>query len=385
VQTAVVHLAIPQKQAFTSQQDPTTASVLVETANGVTLNASQVRAIVNLVASSIDGLSPENVTVADSKGNVLSSPGNSPGAAAATQDQQVTSFEDNMSSDIQRMLDRVVGPGNSAVQVTADLSFDQTKTETTRYFDNPSVAPLSSSTQSETYKGPASSSAIGGVVGPSGQMGSTTTTSNGKVDYQKSSTVVDNAVTKEIETKVAAPGAVNSVHIGIVLDSASLNGIDPASVQALVTSAVGVSADRGDTVEVTAMPFNRTTEQATTAELNAAHSAQQQAQWFSYAKQGGLILLVVMMLLLAWLQARRGNKKREQATSYMVDQLRQEAAERAAAHQAMEAHHAAMAAIEAQAPDHNATKEMRDEIASLIDRQPEDVASLLRGWLVEKS
>jgi flagellar M-ring protein FliF len=384
VDTAVVHLAIPQKQAFTSQQAPTTASVLVETSAGVTLNADQVRAIVNLVAASIDGLSPDNVTVADSQGNVLSAPGNSPGSLAATQDQQVAAFESNMTTDIQRMLDRVVGPGNSAVQVTADLNFDQTQTETTRYYDNPDVPPLSSSTQTETYKGPAGSSAIGGVVGPDGQMDPTATGTTGKVTYDKTSTVQDNAVTKEVETKVAAPGGVNSVHIGVVLDSASLNGIDPATVQALVTSAVGISASRGDTVEVTALPFNRAPEQAAAAELTAAKSAQQYDQYFSWAKSGGLVLLVVLMLLLAWLQARKSGKKREQATSYMVEQLRREATERAAAQQAIEAHQAAMAAIEAQTPDHNATKEMRDEIASLIERQPEDVASLLRGWLVEK-
>ena len=87
-----------------------------------------------------------------------------------------------------------------------------------------------------------------------------------------------------------------------------------------------------------------------------------------------------------WLKARKSAKRREEATSYMVEQLRKDAAERAAlqaaaAHQ-LEATSPALAALEAR--DHDLTEEVREEIAALVERQPEDVAALLRGWLVER-
>ena len=381
VDTAVVHLAIPEKQVFADQQAPTTASVLVKTRAGSTLSSDQVQAIVHLVASSIDGLDPDNVTVADSTGEVLSAPADSAVAAASTQSKQVASFESNIRTQIQQMLDRVVGPGNSSVQVTAVLGFDTTTTETTRYFDNPGVS-LSKSETTESYQGPGGSATIGGVVGPDGQMDSTTTGSTAKSKYNKSTVVSDNAVTTEHEVRQAAPGGVESLHVGVVLDANSLAGVDPSTVQSLLASAIGIDASRGDTLEVTKLPFDRTNEQAAAAELQASQDAADKAQMFSYAKTGGLAGLVALMVLLAWLQARRNTKKREQATSYMVEQLRKDAADRQAAQSAIEAHQAAMAAIEAS--ETQQTNEIRDEISTLVERQPEDVASLLRGWLAER-
>src|SRR6478609_6191534 len=72
VNTAVVHLAMPEKKVFSDEQDPTTASVLIDTSAGTSIDPEKVQAVVNLVASSVDGLDPDNVTVADSTGKVLS-------------------------------------------------------------------------------------------------------------------------------------------------------------------------------------------------------------------------------------------------------------------------------------------------------------------------
>ncbi|WP_246360106.1 flagellar basal-body MS-ring/collar protein FliF, partial [Nocardioides massiliensis] len=130
VQSAVVHLAMPPKQVFSDQQDPTTASVLVGTRAGTSLEPQQVQAIINLVSSSVDGLKTDNISVTDSTGRVLAAPGGSAGAAASTQTQQVSDFEHRIKHQVQSMLDRVVGAGNSTVGVTADLSFDKATTET---------------------------------------------------------------------------------------------------------------------------------------------------------------------------------------------------------------------------------------------------------------
>jgi flagellar M-ring protein FliF len=102
----------------------------------------------------------------------------------------------------------------------------------------------------------------------------------------------------------------------------------------------------------------------------------------SMIRNGGLVGMVALMVLVAWIQARRRAKARAEATSYVVEQLRRDALDRQAAEAAaLEAASPAMLALEASEAD--AATEVRDEIAALVERQPEDVAALLRGWLVD--
>ncbi len=379
VDTAVVHVAIPQQQVFSSTQQPVTASVLVKTHPGVTLDTSQAQAIVHLVASSVEGLDPKQVTVADSAGNVLSTAGTGVDSIVGTRNQQVQDFEDQMKQQVQGVLDRVLGPNNSAVDVTADLNFDQTVTNTTRYFTTPHQVPLSGSTTKETYKGP-NAAAAGGVVGPNGQLTPGTTTSKGVTSYTKQQKTADNAVGKTVEQRQAAPGNVQSLHVGIVMDARSVGSITAAQVQKLVASALGVKPNRGDTVQVSVMPFNRAPEKQAAAELAQAQAADHKAAMLSLAKTGGLVLLVGLILLLAWLNGRKRRKLRDKATSYVVEQLRRNREPEPAAQLPP-----TPPALEPAGRDPAAELRMaaRDEIAAMVERQPEEVAQLLRGWLVE--
>jgi flagellar M-ring protein FliF len=376
VDTAVVHVAMPQEKLFETDQQPTTASVLVATHPGVTLSTEQVQAIVHLVASSVEGLDPKQVTVTDSAGNVLSTAGDGIDSVASTRNQEVKAFEDRMTGSVESMLDKVVGPGNSAVQVTADLNFDQTTTHTTRYFTDPKAVPLTATSTTEKYNGPGTST-TGGVVGPDGQL----TQSNvpgGATRYQKSQRTSDNAVDQVVEERQAAPGNVQALHVGIVLDSTSPTGKNAAAVQQLVSSALGINPKRGDTVTVSALPFDHTAEQQAAAELAAAKKADSQARMWSLAKTGGLLLVIALILLFAWRRNRKREKLREQATTYVVEQIRRQAEPVAAVPPAPAAPELPVAD-----PAGELRVAARDEIAAMVERQPEEVAQLLRGWLVE--
>jgi flagellar M-ring protein FliF len=378
IDTAVVHLALPEKQVFSDTQDPATASVLVSTRPGETLSAEQVQAIVNLVASSVDGLEPDKVTVADAAGHVLSSTDGTAGVASA-RDQQVQDYQDEVNKRIQTMLDRVVGPGNSTVAVTANLDFDKSVTEKKSYTWNKNNPPLSETKNVEKYNGVAANG-LTGVVGPDGQMDSTGTAANGNSQYEKSSETQDNAVDTTVEHRETAPGAVRNLHVGVVLDAATARNINPSEIQSLVASAVGIDATRGDTVQVSSLPFDRSGEKAAKAELAAAQKADASAKQWSLIRNSGLAVLILLIVLLAWLKGRKRSRDRADAASYVVEQLRQEALERAAAQAAVEPSPAVLAL---ESMDNSEADEMRDELAALVERQPEDVAALLRGWLVE--
>lgn len=377
VQTAVVHVAIPQEKLFESDQSPTTASVLVSTSAGASLDSGQVQAVVHLVASSVEGLDPKQVTVSDSTGKVLSAAGDAGSTLGDARAQQITSFEDRMSSNVATVLDRVLGPGNSAVQVTADLNFDKTTTQTTRYFSDPDATPLRESSRTESYTAPdaAGGGEAGGVVGPDGQL-DPNAEANGETAYQQEERTTDNAVGQSVEQREAAPGNVESLHVGVVLDTAALAAIDINSVQDLVTSSIGIDPKRGDTVEVSAMPFDRTAEEAAAKALEAAEKAEGKAEMISMGKTGGLVLLVLLVLLAAWRQSKKRMAAREQATTYVVEQLRRTNTQPVAVAASSPA-----GELAAGITDHNAVA--RDEISALVERQPEEVAQLLRGWLVE--
>ena len=383
IQAAIVHLAMPEKQVFADKQDPTTASVLLQLQPGTTLTSGQVQGVVHLVASSIDGLDPSNVTVTDSAGNVLSAAGDDPTMGAAGEADQVAAFQNEMSAKVQSMLDRVLGPGNSNVQVTADLDFDKSVTDSTRYFDNPDVGALSAASSTEKYNGTGTPGSASGVVGPDGQMESdTTNTTGGSGNYSKVQKSSDNAVDKTVEHREAAPGAVKSLHVGVAVDTLAAGQIAPAQLRQLISSSLGIDTKRGDTVDVSTLPFNRTAEKQAAAELK------QEAKKASIAKRNELIrdvvlgLLACLVLLFLWLRGRKKAKARAEATSYVVEQLRLDAAERAAATQVLENPNPALAALESSEDELN--RETREEIAALVERQPEDVAALLRGWLVDR-
>lgn len=379
VDTAVVHLAVPEKVPFTDAQDPTTASVLVAPQAGTTLNASQVQAIVHLVASGVDGLEPANVTVADSAGQVLSNDDGS-GGDATSRDQEVEAVRNDLQHRLQAMLDRVVGVGNSTVEVTPVLDFDKSVTETTRYTPDDENPVVSSSEASETYTGPdaGAASGAGGVVGPDGQMDSGSTTTVGDNSYVKKQTTADRAVGSEVVRSETAPGGIKTLSVGVVLDSATTKAISTADIRNLVADTIGIDEKRGDTMSVVTMPFDRTAEAAAAKEIEAAKAADATGARNDLIRKAGLGGVLLLILLLAMLKGRRRAKQREQATTYVVEQLRQETAAR----QSIEGPGSTLALEQAERSQEDG---VRDELNALIERQPEDVAALLRGWLTERS
>ncbi|MFC6154127.1 flagellar basal-body MS-ring/collar protein FliF [Nocardioides yefusunii] len=382
VTNAVVHLAIPSTKVFATEQDPATASVLVATRAGTTLSAEQVQAVVHLVAFSIEGLSPDDVTVADSTGKVLSSTDAAGGGGASTRTQAVTEYQNELNSKIQRTLDTVLGPGNSTVAVTANLDFDKAVRTETTYSSDEDTKPLSRTESEEVYAGrDGRDGDAAGVVGADGNT--ELDAENGEGDYSKRSSTQDNALNSVVEQREASPGSVKSLHIGVAMDSNAGVEVSTADMRDLIAAAIGEDLDRGDTVEVTSVPFDQSAKERAQAELDAAEAeearqARNQIILWAVAALGALALITVV-----WVVSRRRAKARAEATEYVVEQLRLDAEERAAQAPVAPVTEITPALGLLEATETNEVEKMRDELASLVERQPEDVAALLRGWLVE--
>lgn len=382
VEAATVHLVMPQKNVFADEQDQTTASVLVASSPSKPLSSTQVQAIVHLVASSVEGLDPTQVTVAGADGKILSTGG---GAAVASggesgDDSQTVSFQNRLNTSLQNMLDAVVGPGHSAVTTTAQLDLDQTETTSKTYTSDPSVAALSESISREAYNG--NGTGTGGVLGPDNiQVPNGSTSSSGTGQYENSNTVRNNAVNQTEEVRKAAPGKVSRLTVAVLLDSTTAGSVDPAKIQQLVGAAAGIDPTRGDIVSVAAMPFNTSAADAAAKELNAATAATTSAQQMSLIKTGAMALVVLFLIFLAWRASRRA-KKRKALSPAELRHL--EDMQNALEQQRLGELNAAIPspAIEmAASREDEARDERQREIEQMVEEQPEEMAALLRGWL----
>jgi flagellar M-ring protein FliF len=388
IRSATVHLAIPQKTVFADDEQQPTAAIMVVTGTGTNLGYGQVQSIVHLVASSVEGLAPEKVTVTDSTGAVLAADGDSQtlGAAGDQRTAQTMQYEERLSSAVQRMLDQVVGAGRSVVKVTADLDYDQTETRTEQYTADPDLPPLAETTNTETYTGTGGAPA-GGVLGPDNIQ---VPAGAGGGEYERTSETRNNALGVVTETRRLAPGQVRGLSVAVLLDSTMAAGVDQAELQQLVSSAVGLDADRGDGITLSAMPFDQSAAERTQQEAAAILATEQREQLIGMAKDAGIVLAVVLLLLLTALSRRRRNKRRLELTKAEMAQLElmQAELEQARSRMAVEAAGAEPAhAITAQLPadpDREQRESRQQEITGLVERQPEEVAQLLRSWLADR-
>ncbi|MEY9952188.1 flagellar basal-body MS-ring/collar protein FliF [Leifsonia sp. EB34] len=322
VKTASVKLAIPQPTVFTDQAKDPTASVFVDESAGTTLTAAQVQAIVHLVSSSTVGMKPTDVSVIDAAGNVLSS---TDGATTGSTGDQAKAYDSNVQASVQSMLDKVLGPGNSTVVVSA-LMDNSTSTKTSDSYSIPTGAPQSSSTsQKETYTG-TGAAAQSGVLGTSSTtngVANTAANSGGNGSYSSDSTTSDNALNKTSITQQIPAGGVQRQTVSVAVDSgaASTAGVSSSQLQQMVANAAGVDTTRGDAVGVQLVNFSQANAQAAKQALAQADAQAKQAQLDTWIRTGLIAAGVLVAMIVAILVFRRRGKKAEVDDGFQYDEL----------------------------------------------------------------
>ena len=404
VSGADVHLVIPADDVFADDSRKPSASVLLRPKTaGKKFSSDQVRAVVNLVAGSVEGLTPDAVTVADSTGHTLSAPGTDgladTGDAQAT---QATAFEDGLARSIEDMLAPVTGAGGAVVRVKADLDFDQRST-TTESFAQPAAgqtSPLvSENTSQETFTGPGASSAAGGVLGTNPAQTTTGNAAASANNYNKSSADRTFAVGKVTEQVKSAPGKVTRLSVAVLLDDKVKVPSD--QINNLVTAAAGLDTKRGDVVSVQAMSFDHSAADAAAKEQKAAADAKSKTQMMNLVRTVGVLLIVLVALFLAWRSAKKGAVHRHPLPGVLsAGPVPADALQAALAAIGGSPAVGAGPAVDALAPGEPrglpggarydgeralpSVPDVNDELAELIDRQPDEVASILRGWLADR-
>ncbi len=290
VQSARVHLALPQQNGFFREQQKPSASVLVSLYPGRVLDRAQLAGIVHLVASSVPEMSPTAVSVLDDTGKLLSQspePG-SGNAVDAQQMQYVQQIEQQYTRRIMEILEPVVGRNNIKAQVTAELDFSQTDSTQEQY--RPNQAPEASAIRSqqvlETKESASGTTAVGvaGAVAnqppapsaapinganPAPQAaGQQQGTDSGS---SKRESTTNYEVDKTVRVTRGNNWAIKRVNAAVVINYQSvtdnkgkvenkpLSAEQLEQMTALVRETVGYNKDRGDSVNLMNAPFQPAT------------------------------------------------------------------------------------------------------------------------------
>ena len=279
VREARVHLALPKPSAFTRQKEPASASVVLQMQSGSTLEQGQVAAIVHLVASSIPSLPPENVTVVDQFGRMLSNPDpNSDEAIGAKQFEQRGRQEAVYVQRIQELLEPMTGRGRVSAQVSVDMDFAQT--EEAREIYGPDAGMVRSEQISESGDIAGTGAAAQGVPGAASNTPTPTTAaaaladtaaapaaSNGNDGPSARTAVRNYELDRTLTHTRGAPVRIRRVTAAVLIDNVpqvgtegqvsyrALNAAELQRIDALVKQAIGFDETRGDMISVVNAPF----------------------------------------------------------------------------------------------------------------------------------
>lgn len=305
VEDARVHIVMPEPSLFVDSQKDATAAVTLKLAPSTNLGEEQVRAIANLLAGSIEGLQPKNVTIVDTGGTVLSDvlgKSEDPNKLTGTQYQLKQTIEEDTRKSLQSMLDSVLGPGKTVVRISAVLDFD--KKTIVKQTNGPGAVVSEQNSEERTTNG---TLGVGGTPGLPANAAPTYTEADAvNSSSEKITSTVNYQVDTTQEEQVVNPGSIKRLSVSVMADADVVNLDQLDLIKTILASAAGVDADRGDEIQVAAIPFNKTDLQK---DLLAMENARKQQQLIRYAEIGAAVLLALILLLVYLRQ--RSKKARE--------------------------------------------------------------------------
>ncbi len=335
VRSARVHLGIPKDSVFVRDARTASASVFIELFPGSSLSPAQVRSILNLVASSIPDLKPENVTVVDQKGALLSQVVmEDPQLMAANKQLEYTHrIEQQMRDRINSMLAPLLGPNKFRAEVSADVDFTAVEEAGEQY--NPDAPAIRSEQRIEEQKGASSAGGVPGAASnqppadgrapeqvagaqnPGAQGAGSSLGANGaagaKTGERAREQVVRNyeldrtlsytkhqvgklkrlTVAVAVDNKAAVAPAAGAAPDAAAAAGASLDAAELERLAILVRNAVGFDPARGDVVNVVNSPFVPVVEEESTP---VAIPFYQQPWVLSIGKIVGALIVVLALI-----------------------------------------------------------------------------------------
>ncbi|MBC7765486.1 MAG: flagellar M-ring protein FliF [Hyphomonadaceae bacterium] len=295
VQDAIVTISIPEQDSFVLQSDKqsTTAAVLLSLSS--TLTKKQIKGIEELVAKSVLGLKAENISIVDSNMNALNVQDSSETGNVGTHFDMENQVRDSLQKQIYALLDPVFGKGNVIPSVNVKLNFDKQITEKITFLpvaDDTGIA-VSLNELKEKVNNGTSTDTTGQTTYPAGQSGAD------QGGYDKSNKTINYEVNKVKDQIEKAQGVVEKLTLSILINKSPLDDKTLASIQKIVSTAVGVEPDK---IVVQGMAFDGKVAEKTEADKlkTTAQKSETTQQYIEYAKYAGYALAVFFVLFMIY-------------------------------------------------------------------------------------
>lgn len=283
VKSARVHLVLPQRRLFSQDKQDPTAAIILKLKSAAGLDKQKVSAIQHLVASSVPGLKPANISIVDDKGNLLargSDGGDEGSAGLATSAEMRISFENRTAQQIEKLLESSLGAGKVRAEVAAEMDFNRVVSNAERYNPDEQVARSTQTVDeksSSVEKDPQQAAVSVFTNTPDGSGASDAGVTNNN-NTQRTEETTNFEISKTIENKVSEGGTVKRLSVAVLVDGnytkddkgvetyAPRTSEELEKIETLVKSAIGFNADRGDTVELVNMQFAKIEQDTTPVE-----------------------------------------------------------------------------------------------------------------------
>lgn len=303
VQAARVHIVMPKDRLFRQDKKEATASVVLKLKKTGALDKSQLSGITHLVASSVEGLKPENISIIDYHGNLLSSEIESDVLAGLTASQlQVRkNAEKYLEDKAQSMLDGVMGPGKSIIRVSVDMNFKQVE-KTSELYDPNSPVIRSEEKAEEMMMASDKQDEF----------------AESKDDKKVETSIANYEINKTVEHIVNSVGNIERLTIAVMIDGVykeveNAEGVigevyEPRPqgeidrITAIVKSAVGFDQQRNDQIEVVNIPFDKQSMENDQQKLDIMI---ERNFYYDIGKKLGWGLLALIILLYARKKVKR--------------------------------------------------------------------------------
>ncbi len=396
VEKARVHIVIPETRLFEEDQKPVTASVILKLNRARSLNPAKINGIAHLVASSVEGLEPENVTIVDTRGRILSNNSNPDDllTLSATQLDFRKKVEEYLTQKAQSMLDRVFGPGNAIVRVNADLDFRQIKKTIEEYDPDNTVVRSEEINEQIT---PGSNQANGNNANA--------------VASKSTNTITNYEINRTLQQVVESVGNIQHLSIAVLVNNkkekitdkdgnpqVQSKPRDPQElkiVEDIVKRAVGFQEERGDEISVNNVDFGLPTANEDLYNLD------EESPWsIPNILEKVLIFLAIIGAMVIMQSLFKQVKERNDALTTQLRILKGEdsfpalpAGESAAeGTEALPSGEQGLATTEEEEQmisaedffkDVHKVNEFNEKIRSYIKENPETATNLLKIWLME--
>ncbi len=386
VKWARVHIVMPQESLFSTEEKKPSASVLLELNPNQTLTRSQVRAIANLVAASVSGMTPDDVVIVDNAGHMLAGKKgeDDSGELIGEEFKYRQKVESTLERKIEDLLERAVGPGKVIAKVSVDMDFSRVEKKEELY--NPDLTAVRSEQKMEETTSGAESVPIGipGVASNVPQIKEQIPNppSGGKApqSQHKLNQIINYEISKTVQHVQEPIGQIKRISVAVLVDGIYKNNKyyprpeeELAKFKAIVEKAVGFSKTRGDQIEVVSVPFDKSFLKTQTAMEATMASAEKKRMWAQIALTvfKGIILLAMIIILARFLKNLVAPPEKIPVSGEFPKPVRE--------------FEEAAGILPKPKSISEEVEKLRQEIKEIAQKEPARIAQLAKAWIKEES